>query len=111
MSYIAQIKLDAISILCLRGLFLTDDVRFEPAATCLYLRYSVSYIKIKFRHFVTYEDDFIKIKIYINLNLDMRINTLFKNTLTNYNKSDILTKKLVLLPVDFDENSRLFIGY
>ena len=37
----------------------------------------------------------------------MRINTQFKNTLTNHTKSDILTKRLVFLPVDWDENDLL----
>ena len=38
----------------------------------------------------------------------MLINTQFKNKLTNYTKSDILTKRLVSLPVDWDENVLLF---
>ena len=38
----------------------------------------------------------------------MRINTQFKNMLTNNSNSDILTKRLVLLPVDWDTNGLLF---
>lgn len=38
----------------------------------------------------------------------MRIRTLFKKILTNNTKSDILTKKLVLLHVDWDKNGLLF---
>ena len=41
----------------------------------------------------------------------MRINTQFNqlyNTLTNYTNSDILTKILVLLPIDLDKQSLLF---
>ena len=40
---------------------------------------------------------------------DICIKTQFKNTLNNYTKSDILTKRLVLLPVDWDANSLLCI--
>ena len=50
----------------------------------------------------------MKVETYIALNSDMRIKTQFKNTLTNYSKSDILKKRLVLLPVDWDENGILF---
>ena len=57
---------------------------------------------------ITYEDDFMKAKIYIALNSEIRINTQFKNTLTNYTKSIIKTKNLVLLLVDWDKNSLLF---
>ena len=41
-----------------------------------------------------------KVKLYFALNCEMRSNTLFKNSLTNYTKKDILTKRSVLLPVD-----------
>ena len=37
----------------------------------------------------------------------MRINIQFKYTLTNHNISDILTKNLMLLPVDWDKNGLL----
>ena len=50
----------------------------------------------------------MKVKIYIALKSEMRITTQFKNTLTYYAKSDILTKNLVLLPVDWDKNGLLF---
>ena len=49
----------------------------------------------------------MKIKIYIGLNYVMRINTQFKNILTSYTKSDILTKRLGLLP-DWDKICILF---
>ena len=68
---------------------------FEPAATCLHLRYSVSYAKIKLRQTIFYEGEFLKIKTYIALNYEMRINTQFENTITNYKKY-ILTIKMVL---------------
>ena len=48
---------------------------------------------------ISYEGDFMKAKIYIVLVSEMSINTKFENTLTNYTKSDILTKISVLLPV------------
>ena len=38
----------------------------------------------------------------------MRVNTQFKNTLVANTKSDILTKRLGLLPVDWDKNNLLF---
>ena len=50
----------------------------------------------------------MKLKIYIDLDSEMRINTQFKNKLTNFPKTDILTKRLVLLPVDWDKNGLLF---
>ena len=45
----------------------------------------------------------MKVEIYIGLNSEMRIRTKFKNILTNYTKSDILTKILVFLPIDWDK--------
>ena len=57
---------------------------------------------------ITYEDDFIKVEIYIVLSSEMAIKTQFKNTLTNNTKSDIIIKSLVLLPVDWDKNGLLF---
>ena len=51
----------------------------------------------------------MKVEIYIGVNSEMRINTHFKNTLTNYTKSDALTNRLVLLPVDWDKNGLLFL--
>ena len=50
-------------------------------------------------HLCTYEEIFVKVEIYIGLNSEMRINTQFESTLTNYTKSDMITKRLVLLPV------------
>ena len=38
----------------------------------------------------------------------MRIGAHFKNTLTNYTKSDLLTRKSLLLPVVWDKNGLLF---
>ena len=49
----------------------------------------------------------MKNKIFIALNSEIRTNTEFKNTLTDHNKSDILTKRSVLLPVDGDKNGLL----
>ena len=45
----------------------------------------------------------MKIETYIVLHSDMCINTEFENTLTNFTKTDTLTKRLVLLPVDWDK--------
>ena len=56
----------------------TFDLQFKPTTTCLYVHYSVSYTKIKARVFITYEDGFINVKIYIALNSEMCINTQFK---------------------------------
>ena len=50
---------------------------------------------------ITYEDEFVKVKTCIVLTSEMRINTQFKNTLTTFNKSDITTKRIVSLPVDW----------
>ena len=50
----------------------------------------------------------MKFQTYTGLNSDLRIKIQFQNTLTNYSKSDILKKRLVLLPVDWDENGILF---
>ena len=85
----------------------TFDLRFEPVATCLYLRFPVSYTKIRLWKII-YEDNFMKIKIYIALSSEMRINTQFKNTLTNYTESDILTKRISVAAVDFYKNNLLF---
>ena len=57
---------------------------------------------------ITYEDEFIKNEIYIALISEICINTEFVNTLVNYNKSDMLTKTLVLLSVDWDKNGLLY---
>ena len=58
------------------------------------------------RQTITCEDDFKKGKIYNALNSDICIKKQFKNTLT---KSDILTKRLVFLPVDWDKKGLLCI--
>ena len=70
--------------------------------------YSVSYIKIMLWRRNTYGDDFIELNIYSALDSEVRINTTFKNTLTSLTESDISTKKLVLLPADWNENASLF---
>ena len=56
---------------------------------------------------ITNENGFMKDEIYISLNSEMRIETQFKNILTNYTKCDILIKRLMLLPVDWDKNGLL----
>ena len=60
--------------------------------------------KRKLRQSLTYEDDFMKVKIYIAISCDICINTQFKSTSTNNVKSDIITKWLALLPVDWNKN-------
>ena len=57
---------------------------------------------------MTYENDYMKVETYTALNPELRINTQFKNILTNYTKSDILTNRFVLLPADYDTNRLLF---
>ena len=49
----------------------------------------------------------MKVEIYIVLYYGMHIYTQFKNPLTNYTKSELLRKRLVLLPVDLDQNGLL----
>ena len=50
----------------------------------------------------------MKVKIFCALNFEMCINTEFKNTLANYTKSDILRKKSMLQPADWEKNDLLF---
>ena len=54
------------------------DLRFEPTATCFYLRYSVSYTYIKLWQVITYKDDFMKVENYIAVNSEMCMKTQFK---------------------------------
>ena len=51
----------------------------------------------------------MKVEIYIATNSDICINAQYKNSITDYTKSDILAKTLVLLPVDWDKNSLICI--
>ena len=55
-------SLHAISILCVHVFFSTFHFRIQPAATCLHLRYLVSYTEIEHWHGITFEDGFLKIK-------------------------------------------------
>ena len=57
---------------------------------------------------ITYEEDLYKLETYTALNSEIQISKQFKNVLINYRKTDILTKRLVLLPVDLDKNGLLF---
>ena len=50
----------------------------------------------------------MEVEFYIALTSKMLINTQFKNTRTNHTKSEILTKKLVLRPLDWDKHGLLF---
>ena len=50
----------------------------------------------------------MKVEAYITVISEMRFNTQQKNTLTNYTKYDISTKKTVLLPVYYVKNGLLF---
>ena len=59
------------------------------------------YTKIKLWKVITYEHDFLIIKTSIALSYEMRVTTQFNHTSNIYTKSDILTKRLVLLPVDY----------
>ena len=52
---------------------LSFDLRFKPAATYLYLRYSDSYTNYKFWHIITYEDAFMKVNNYIALKSEQPI--------------------------------------
>ena len=49
----------------------------------------------------------MKVESYISLNSEKRINTQFEHTSTYNTKSDKSTKRLVLLPTDWDENGSL----
>ena len=80
----------------------TFDSRYEPAAACSHLRYSVLYTYIKLWQTTTYEHDIMKVENNIALNSEMTINTQFKNTLSNYTESCIITTTLVLLHVDWE---------
>ena len=51
----------------------------------------------------------MKVGIHLGLNSEICINTQFKDTLANYSKIDILTKRLALLPVDWGKNGLLFM--
>ena len=50
----------------------------------------------------------MKVKTYIAITSEICINTQFKNTLTYFIKSDLTSKRLVFLPVDWDKNGLLF---
>ena len=50
----------------------------------------------------------MKAKIFFALNSEIHINTHFKNIWTNYIRSDVLTKRSVLLPVDWNKTGLLF---
>ena len=52
---------------------------------------------IELRQIITDENKLTKVKIYIALNSELRINTDFENTLIDYSKSVKLTKRSVLL--------------
>ena len=71
-------------------------LQFESADTYLYLRYSVSYTKIELRHIITYEDDLIKVKTYIALIFEMRMNTQFKNIFNQVHAIRKISKKVSL---------------
>ena len=60
--FITQKKLACYQHPVFARFVLTFDLWLEPAATCLYLRYSASYMKIKLWQYVTFEDEFIKLK-------------------------------------------------
>ena len=49
-----------------------------PAATCLYLRYSVLYTENGLWQVITFKEDFLNVEIIIASNYEMRINTEFK---------------------------------
>ena len=51
------------------------QLQFEHAESCLHLRYSVSYIKIKLLQNISFKGDFNKIKLTAALSFEMRINT------------------------------------
>ena len=96
--------MNVISFLCclriLFKLFVCDMMR----------RYTISFTKIRLWQFIPYKDDLMRVSDYIASNSEMdfmRTNTQFKNTLNNYNKPDILTKRLVFLHVDWDKSALL----
>ena len=53
---------------------------------------------------ITYKENFMRVKICIALCFEMRIKMkLKKNISTNYTNSYVLSQRLVLLPIDWDE--------
>ena len=72
-------------------------LRFEAAATFLHRRHSVSYTKIKLWQNITYEEDFMLVKIYTALNSEMGISTQFQNTLDQDKNCLLLTKWLHMM--------------
>ena len=50
----------------------------------------------------------MEVTIFISENSDLRIYTQFENSLSNYTETDILPKRLLLLPVVSDNNYSLF---
>ena len=90
-----------MSNLRLHVLFQLLIYNLSPHQTCLKVANLFGFLyKNEALTIITYEDVFMKVKKYISLISEMHHNTQFKNTLTNYTKPDLLTKRLVLLPVD-----------
>ena len=50
----------------------------------------------------------MKVKNFFALTSEMRTNTQFKNIVMNFTKTDLLTKRLVLLPASWDKYGLLF---
>ena len=51
----------------------------------------------------------MKLKLTLALNSEMRVLRKFKNTFTTYTKTNLLEKRLVLLPIDWDTNGLVLI--
>ena len=84
---------------------------FKLAATCLHLRYSVSQTKFNLWQVITHKDYFMKVKITIASNSEMRINTQFKNHFNQLYQNRYINRRLMLLPVDRNNDGLLFIEW
>ena len=75
------------------------------------LCYLVLYKKFKQWQFVTCKDIFMRVKSCNTLSSEMFIKKRKekKNTSADYTKTDLLTQRLVVQSVDWDENDLLFI--
>ena len=76
-------------VYCVCTCCLFFHLQYKPAAKCLHLRYSASFTESRRWQIISCKEDFMKIKLQILLHNEIRVNTQFENTLSNYTKSDI----------------------
>ena len=87
---------------------LTFDLQFDPATICPYLRYSVSYRKIKLWQIITFEDNFMNVKTHIALNSEVRITTQFRKHFIYLLQVRYINKKISFAGFILGKNSLLF---